>query len=289
MMDKLIVSEQSIQNRIYNIRGQQVMLDRDLAELYQVETKVLNQAVKRNIKRFPDTFRFQLLEDEKNELVTKCDRFKTLKHSTVQPYVFTEQGVSMLSAVLKSERAIEVSIKIIEAFVTMRRFIMSNSLMFERFERIERRLCGHDDNFEMLFKAIEDKSIKPTQGIFFDGQIFDAYVFINDLIKSAKMSIVLIDNYIDETTLTLFAKVPEIEVTIYTHTTTKQLKLDYQKYKMQYDNITLQTFKKSHDRFLIIDGTEVYHIGASLKDLGKKWFAFSKMDRESVRVLERLK
>ena len=287
-MDELIVSEQSIQNRIYNIRGQQVMLDRDLAELYQVETKVLNQAVKRNIKRFPDTFRFQLLEDEKNELVTKCDRFKTLKHSTVLPYVFTEQGVSMLSAVLKSDRAIEVSIKIIEAFVTMRRMIASNLPMFERFERIEQRLSLHDQNFEKIFKAIEDKSIKPIQGIFFDGQVFDAYVFINDLIKSAKKSIVLIDNYIDETTLTLFAKVPEIEVTIYTHTITKQLKLDYEKYKTQYTNITLQTFKKSHDRFLIIDGTEVYHIGASLKDLGKKWFAFSKMERESVRVLERV-
>ncbi len=287
-MDELIVSEQSIQNRIYNIRGQQVMLDRDLAELYQVETKVLNQAVKRNIKRFPDTFRFQLLEDEKNELVTKCDRFKTLKHSTVLPYVFTEQGVSMLSAVLKSDRAIEVSIKIIEAFVTMRRMIASNLPMFERFERIEQRLSLHDQNFEKIFKAIEDKSIRPTQGIFFDGQVFDAYVFINDLIKSAKKSIVLIDNYIDETTLTLFAKVPEIEVTIYTHTITKQLKLDYEKYKTQYTNITLQTFKKSHDRFLIIDGMEVYHIGASLKDLGKKWFAFSKMERESVRVLERV-
>ncbi len=287
-MDELIVSEQSIQNRIYNIRGQQVMLDRDLADLYQVETKVLNQAVKRNIKRFPDTFRFQLLEDEKNELVTKCDRFKTLKHSTVLPYVFTEQGVSMLSAVLKSDRAIEVSIKIIEAFVAMRRFIASNSLVFERFERIEQRLSKHDDNFDKIFKAIEDKNIKPKQGIFFDGQIFDAYVFVNDLIKSAKKSIVLIDNYIDETTLTLFAKVPDIEVTIYTHTITKQLKLDYQKYNVQYNNIMLKTFKKSHDRFLIIDGTEVYHIGASLKDLGKKWFAFSKMDRESVRVLEKI-
>ncbi len=288
MMDELTVSEQSIQNRIYNIRGKQVMLDRDLAELYQVETKVLNQAVKRNIKRFPDTFRFQLLEDEKNELVTKCDRYKTLKHSTVLPYVFTEQGVSMLSAVLKSDRAIEVSIKIIEAFVTMRRMIASNLPMFERFERIEQRLSLHDQNFEKIFKAIEDKSIKPTQGIFFDGQVFDAYVFVNELIKSAKKSIVLIDNYINETTLTLFAKVPEIEVTIYTHTISRQLKLDYQKYKTQYTNITLQTFKKSHDRFLIIDGTEVYHIGASLKDLGKKWFAFSKMDRESMRVLERV-
>ncbi len=287
-MHEIIPNKDLIQNRIFTIRGQQVMLDRDLATLYQVETKVLNQAVKRNIKRFPDSFRFQLSENEKSELVTNCDRFQTLKHSTALPYAFTEQGVSMLSAVLKSDRAIEVSIKIIEAFVAMRRFIASNSLIFERFERIEQRLSHHDDNFNKIFKAIEDKHIKPEQGIFFDGQIFDAYLFVNDLIKSAKKSITLIDNYIDETTLTLFAKVPDIEVTIYTHTINKQLKLDYQKYQAQHQNITLKTFKNAHDRFLIIDGTEVYHIGASLKDLGKKWFAFSKMEKESLRILERL-
>ena len=264
------------------------MIDRDLAEMYGVETKVLNQAVKRNIKRFPESFRFQLSEEEKSELVTNCDRFKTLKHATALPYAFTEQGVSMLSAVLKSERAIEVSIRIIEAFVAMRRFIASNSLIFERFERIERRLSDHDDNFDKIFQAIEDKQIRPEQGIFFDGQIFDAYVFVNDLIKSAKKSIVLIDNYVDESTLALFLQVPEIEVTVYTRTIDKKLKLDYQKYKTQYDNVTLKTFNASHDRFLIIDGTEVYHIGASLKDLGKKWFAFSKMDKESLRILERL-
>ena len=287
-MDNLVVTEKSIQNRIFTFRDKQVMVDRDLAELYQVETKALNQAVKRNIKRFPESFRFQLNSDEKEQLVTNCDRFKTLKHSTSLSYVFTEQGVSMLSAVLKSERAIEVSIKIIEAFVAMRRFIASNSLVFERFERIEQRLSKHDDNFDKIFKAIEDKNIKPKQGIFFEGQIFDAYVFVNDLIKSAKRSITLIDNYIDETTLTLFAKVPDIEVTIYTHTINKQLKLDYQKYQAQHDNITLKSFKNAHDRFLIIDDTEVYHIGASLKDLGKKWFAFSRMDRESLAILERL-
>jgi len=287
-MDNLVVTEKSIQNRIFTFRDKQVMVDRDLAELYQVETKALNQAVKRNIKRFPESFRFQLNSDEKEQLVTNCDRFKTLKHSTSLPFVFTEQGVSMLSAVLKSERAIEVSIKIIEAFVAMRRFIASNSLVFERFERIEQRLSKHDDNFDKIFKAIEDKNIKPKQGIFFEGQIFDAYVFVNDLIKSAKRSIVLIDNYIDETTLTLFAKVPDIEVTIYTHTINKQLKLDYQKYQAQHDNITLKSFKNAHDRFLIIDDNEVYHIGASLKDLGKKWFAFSKMEKESLAILERL-
>jgi len=286
-MDGLIVNEQTIQNRIFNIRGQQVMLDRDLAEMYGVETRIFNQAVKRNIARFPESFRFQLADDEyknlRSQFVTSSSAHGGRRHL---PYVFTEQGVSMLSAVLKSDRAIEVSIKIIEAFVAMRRFIASNSLVFERFERVEQRLSQHDDNFEKIFKAIEDKSIKPKQGIFFDGQIFDAYVFVNDLIKSAKTSITLIDNYIDETTLTLFAKVPEIEVTIYTHTINRQLKLDYQKYKKQYDNVTLKTFKNSHDRFLIIDGTEVYHIGASLKDLGKKWFAFSRMEMGSLSVLD---
>ena len=135
---------------------------------------------------------------------------------------------------------------------------------------------------------IKNNTLEYKQGIFFDGQIFDAYLFINDLIKKAKASIILIDNYIDETTLTLFSKVPDTKVTIYTYTITKQLKLDYEKYKKQCDNITLKTFKYAHDRFLILDNEEVYHIGASLKDLGKKWFAFSKMDRESVSILERL-
>ena len=207
------------------------------------------------------------------------------KHRKYLPYVFTEQSVSMLSAVLRSDIAIEISIKIIDTFVMMRKTIASSLPMFERFERIEQRLSEHDQNFEKLFKAIEDKSIKPKQGIFFDGQIFDAYVFVNDLIKSAKQSITFIDNYIDETTLTLFAKVPDVEMTIYIHTINRQLKLDFQKYKKQYDNVTLKAFKNSHDRFLIIDGTEVYHIGASLKDLGKKWFAFSRMEMGSLGVL----
>ena len=285
-MDKLIVNEQTIQNRIFTIRGQQVMIDRDLAELYRVETKVLNQAVKRNQDRFPQDFMFQLSHEEfenwRSQIVTSNSDKMGLRRP---PYAFTEQGVSMLSSVLKSKVAIDISVKIIRTFVNMRRFISSNNLIYERFERVEQRLSQHDDNFDKIFKAIEDKSIKPKQGIFFDGQIFDAYVFVNDLIKSAKESITLIDNYIDETTLTLFAKVPEIEVTIYTHTINRQLKLDYQKYEKQYDNITLKTFKKSHDRSLIIDDAEVYHIGASLKDLGKKWFAFSRMEMGSLSIL----
>ena len=231
------ISTQNIQNKIFSIRDRQVMLDRDLAELYGVETKVFNQAVKRNAKRFPSHFRFQLNEKEKNELVTNCDRFKTLKHSTSLPYAFTEQGVSMLSAILKSDIAIDVSIKIIDTFVSMRKFITSNSLMFERFERIEKKLSLHDDNFNQIFNAIEDKSKQPKQGIFYDGEVFDAYNFASDIIRSAKKSIVLIDNFVDDTTLMLFSKNQNITVTIYTKTISKQLRLDLAKYNTQYKKI----------------------------------------------------
>ena len=292
-MNELIIDEQNIQNKIYTIRGVQVMIDEDLAKLYQVETRVFNQAVKRNIKRFPKSFRFQLTEDEYKNLTSQFVTSSILssKHGGRRhlPYVFTEQGVSMLSAILKSDIAIDVSIKIIESFVSMRKIINSNTLMFERFERVEQRLSLHDENFNILFKALEDKSLIPSQGIFYNGQTFDAYKFINDLIKSAKKDIKLLDNYIDETVLTLFSKVPNIKVTIYTKTITKQLKLDLEKYNTQYSNVEIKKFDNSNDRFLIIDETEVYHIGASLKDLGKKWFGFSKMDMESLSILERLK
>lgn len=287
-----------INNKIYTIRGMQVMLDKDLAELYGVETKVFNQAVKRNINRFPNKFRFQLTAEEykilRSQFVTlRLDSKNTWgKHTKYLPYVFTEQGVSMLSAVLRSKTAIEVSIKIIDSFVEMRRFLSSNANIFQRLESIESKQLIYqqqtDDKFDEIFKAIESKQIKPTQGIFYDGQVFDAYSFVSDLIKSAKKEIILIDNYIDETTLTIFSKIPNIKVTIYTYNISKQLKLDFQKYNTQYNNITLKTFKNSHDRFLIIDKKELYHLGASLKDLGKKWFAFSKMDLESFDILERL-
>jgi len=292
-MNELIIDEQNIQNKIYTIRGIQVMIDEDLAKLYQVETRVFNQAVKRNIKRFPKSFRFQLTEDEYKNLTSQFVTSSILssKHGGRRhlPYVFTEQGVSMLSAILKSDIAIDISIKIIESFVSMRKIINSNTLMFERFERVEQRLSLHDENFNIVFKALEDKSLIPSQGIFYNGQTFDAYKFINDLIKSAKKDIKLLDNYIDETVLTLFSKVPNIKVTIYTKTITKQLKLDLEKYNAQYNNVEIKKFDNSHDRFLIIDENEVYHIGASLKDLGNKWFAFSKMDMESLSILERLK
>jgi len=254
------------------------------------ETKVLNRAVKRNIERFPETFRYQLTDVEYEEIL----RFQNGTSSShggrrYLAYVFTEQGISMLSVVLRSPIAIEVSIKIIETFVHMRKLLTDNTFLLHRFERIEHRLLEHDGQFEKIFKAIEDKSVKPKQGIFFDGQIFDAYAFVADLIKSAKVSIILIDNYIDESVLTLFSKNQDINVTFYTRSISKQFKLDLQKYNTQYRSITVQVFPKAHDWFMIIDETDVYHIGASLKDLGKRWFAFSRMDMESLEILERLK
>ena len=194
----------------------------------------------------------------------------------------------MLATILKSKIASQVTVYIIKTFANMRKIISQNISMFERFERIEQRLTIHDKNFDKLFEALEDKSIKAKQGIFYDGEIFDAYVFINDLIKTALNEIILIDNYIDETVLTLFSKYPNIKIKIYTANITKQLKLDFEKYSKQYKNIEIQEFKSSHDRFLIIDKKETYHLGASLKDLGKKWFAFSKFEIENLKILERL-
>ena len=202
-MNKLIINEQKIQNKIFTLRNQQVMLDSDLAELYQVETRVLNQAVKRNIKRFPKEFMFQLTKNEyknlNNQILISQNVISSSRHGgrRKMPYVFTEQGVSMLSAVLKSDIAIEISIKIINAFVNMRRFFIQNAELFQKVNYIEQKLLEYDQNFEKVFRAIESKELKPKQGIFYNGQIFDAYVFVNNLIKSANKSIVLIDNYID--------------------------------------------------------------------------------------------
>lgn len=279
-----------IENRIFTIRGMQVMIDRDLAELYGVETKRINEQMKRNVARFPASFCFQLIKDERDKLVATCDRFANLKHSTSLPYVFTEQGVAMLSAVLRSETAIKVSIRIMEAFVEMRKAIAENSLIFNRLDKLEKLQLKNEQKFEELFKALEAGNIHADKGIFFEGQIFDAYHFMSDLIKRAQFSIVLIDNYIDDSVLTLFAKRnPKVKLKIFTKQIGKQLKLDIEKFSAQYGNVELNEFSLSHDRFLIIDEKELYHIGASLKDLGKKWFAFSKMDAEVVSLLAKLK
>lgn len=277
-MNDLEINDQRIQNRIFTIRNVQVMIDRDLAELYGVETKVLNQAVKRNIERFPDSFRFQLSDREKNELVTNCDRFSSLKHSTALPHAFTEQGVSMLSSVLKSDTAIAVSIRIIETFVAMRRFMNQHALVFERMDAIERRQYATDTKVDAILDAIESKDEKPDQGVFYDGQIFDAYAFVSDLVRCANKRIVLIDNYMDDTTLTLLSKNQQADITIYTQSISKQLALDIAKYNGQYKPIAVKELKTVHDRFLVLDDEECYLIGASLKDLGKKLFGFSKID-----------
>jgi len=283
-----LITVGNIKNMIFSFRGLQVMIDRDLAELYGVGTKVLNQAVKRNAERFPDDFRIQLTDNEKIELVTNCDRFAKLKHSSFNPYAFTEQGVAMLSAVLRSETAIKVSIRIIKAFVEMKKFISNNAAIFQRLENVEIKQIATDEKIDRIFEALENSSLKPKQGIFYDGQIFDAYKFVTELIKEAKKSIVLIDNYVDETILTLFSKNQKINVTIYTKNISNQLKLDLDRYNAQYKSIEIKKFSKAHDRFLIIDNKEIYHFGASLKDLGKKWFAFSKFDIEALEILGKL-
>ena len=262
------------------------MIDRDLAELYGIPTKRLNEQVKRNIIRFPNSFMFQLNKEERDELAANCDRFINLKHSSYNPFSFTELGVAMLSAVLRSETAIKVSIQIIQAFVAMRKVIMDNQQIFNRLDRMELKQLETEQKFEQVFKALESKNHIPLQGVFFDGQVFDAYELTSRIIRSANSSIVLIDNYINETTLIHLAKKsPNVRAILLTKSITKQLELDIQKANAQYGDFDLKPFDKSHDRFLIIDGKEIYHLGASLKDLGKRWFAFSKLERESVKSI----
>lgn len=283
MSKEISISQKQIENQIFTLRGLQIMIDRDLAEMYQVETKVLNQAVKRNMGRFPMEFRFQLSDNEKNELVTNCDRFEVLKHSSTNPYAFTEQGVAMLSAVLRSETAIKVSIQIMQAFVEMRKLIANHSGLLQRMEGIEKKQLQTDQKFEQVFKALESKDVIPNQGVFFDGQVFDAYELASKIIRTAQQNIILIDNFINESTLTHLSKKGKgVRVLLLTKTISKQISLDIQKANEQYGNFEVKSFTQSHDRFLIIDQTEVYHLGASLKDLGKKWFAFSKIDKRSV-------
>jgi phage regulator Rha-like protein len=300
---KLVAS--TIESRIFTVRGMQVMLDSDLAEMYSVETKVLNQAVKRNIERFPKEFRFQLtdkeLDDLRSQIVTLKNnsnlrsQFVTLKGGTQTakvkqgqnikylPYAFTEQGVAMLSAVLRSAVAVQVSIQIMSAFVGMRKILANNQGIIQRLDGIEKKQLESEQKFEKIFTALEKTDALPSQGVFFDGQVFDAYQFLSKIIRSAKKTVVLIDNYVDETVLVhLSKKQKNVGVTILTKSISKQLELDVKKANEQYPSIKVKEFKHSHDRFLIIDELEVYHLGASLKDLGKKWFAFSKLDKSSV-------
>jgi hypothetical protein len=292
--NKIVVSDSTaIQRKIYTIRGEQVMLDRDLAELYQVKAIRLREQVKRNAKRFPSDFMFQLIKDEVDFMVSQ-NAIPSKKHlGGYLPYVFTEQGVANLASVLNSDRAIEVNIQIMRAFVAMRKFIINNAQLFQRIDTVEKRQLKHemetDEKFEKVFNELQSNQLDPKQGIFFDGQIFDAHKFVSGLIRKAEKSILLIDNYIDDTVLDLFTKRKKnVAVTILTKKITKELALDLNKFNAQYPAVEIKEFSDSHDRFIIIDNEDVYHFGASLKDLGKKWFAFSKFDKSAFLILKKL-
>ena len=285
---------ENIENLIRVIRGKQVMLDRDLARLYGVEARALNQAVQRNIERFPEDFMFQLTKEE----------FENLKSQIVisswggirkWPYVFTENGVAMLSSVLRSQQAISINIHIMRAFNAMRHFIGSQAQVFQRLEVVERnqlalttQVAENNKKLEEVFRRLDDNSEKPEKGIFYDGQIFDAYTFINERIREAKKRIVLIDNYVDDSVLTMLDKRNEgVDAVIYTKNISHQLSLDFEKHNAQYSPIEVKQFDRAHDRFLCIDDT-VYLIGASLKDLGKKWFGFVKLEQPTDELLSKM-
>ena len=283
-----IIKTEDIQKRIYTIRGVQVMLDNDIAEFYGVETKRLNEQVKRNIGRFPEVFMFQLSETDFNDLKSQFATSSWGGRRKI-PYAFTEQGVAMLSAVLGSETAVKVSVQIMNAFVAMRRFMLSNAQVFQRLGTLELKQLETDRKLDKVLTAIESREIQPRQGIFFDGQVFDAYQFVSDLFRTARKSIIIIDNYIDDTVLTHLGKRNKnVKVTIFTRAVSRQLALDIKKFNEQYPPVEVKEFNNSHDRFLIIDDKTVYHFGASLKDLGKKWFAFSMFDKEAINILSKL-
>ena len=267
----------AIEAKIITVRGQQVIMDRDLAILYQVDLAQMNRQVKRNIERFPPDFMFRLTKEETASLKCHFGISNSRGGDRSLPYAFTEQGVSMLSGLLRSGMAIQVNILIMRAFVAMRNQLSNERQIVQRIDTIEYRQLAAEKKIQTLFKSF-DKQVRITnQGIFYDGQIFDAYLFVSKLIKGATKEIALIDNYIDETVLALLDKrESEVKATIYTKAIDQRLRLDIQRHNEQYAPIEIRLFGKAHDRFLIIDDS-VYHIGASLKDLGKKWFAFSLM------------
>ena len=291
-----ICIEKKIENEILVMRGQQVMLDRDLAELYGVETRSLNQAVKRNIERFPERFMFQLTKEEMFS-IESCSRSQFVilnekkgRGSNIKylPYVFTEHGIAMLASVLKSERAVQISIKIIDVFIALRHFLQNNSEIFTEIKYLKKHAVESDKRIDELFDKMDRYKIEYRQGIFFKGQIFDAYAKFESFIAEAEKEIVLIDNYVDLTVLERFAKKKNgVQVRIYTYPKTKITSLDIQKFNEQYPTLELKHTDKIHDRFLIIDRKILYHIGASLKDLGKKCFAFEILDSSWIQEIMR--
>ncbi len=296
MDDIGVIKTNDIGRKIILIRNSQVMIDRDLANLYGVETRRLNEQVKRNKERFPEDFCFQLTKEEfenwkSQNAISNSDKMGLRKI----PFAYTELGVAMLSTVLKTETASTTSVKIIRAFVVMRHFMINNANIFMEINDIKKRLLEsdihhkeNDKKIERLFLLMDKTDEEVTQGIFYDGQIFDSYVFIIDLIKKAKTEIILIDNYVDETVLTMLDnRNDNVSTTIYTAHFGDKLKLALTKHNSQYSPINIVHYNKSHDRFLIIDDA-VYHIGASLKDLGKSVFAFSKLYFSKEEILNRL-
>lgn len=299
-MSVMQIDTRSIRNLIYIVRGQQVMLDSDLAMLYQVETKALNRQVKRNIKRFPEDFRFQLTKQEYENLRcqfgTSSQDVSDTEHGgrRYMPYAFTEPGISMLSSVLRSEVAVNVSVSIIRAFVEMRRFIANNATLFERISSVELKQLEYqkqtDEKFDKVFEYINDHA-ESEQKIFFDGQIYDAFKLLISLVQKASQKIVLIDGYVDTGTLNILAKKNVgVDVTIYTFSNTRLSQRDITTFNAQYSNLTVKYMTAFHDRFLILDDTVGYHVGASLKDAGKKCFGITPIqDEQTVRnILKRL-
>lgn len=275
---------ENIKNLIYTIRGKQVMLDSDVAMLYQYTTKSINKAMKRNINRFPEDFCFQLTEKEVENLRFQFGTSSLKKENyggrRYLPYVYTEQGISMLAGVLKNEIAVQVSINIIRAFIEMRKFISLNGKLFKRLTNVECKILEHDKKFDIVFNELQkDEKMEFKQKIFFDGQIYDAYSLIIDIIKKAKQKILIIDNYIDDSILKMLSKKKQkVEVVILTLQNSKLNKLDITKFNKQYPVLKLAYTNKFHDRFIVIDNKELYYVGASLKDLGKKCFAISKIE-----------
>lgn len=286
-----------IESLIHVVRGQQVMLDSDLAALYQVETRTLNQNVRRNPARFPESFCFQLTKEEHDRLIsqTVISNATSGRGGTRKPpLAFTEQGVAMLSAVLRSETAIAVSVRIMNAFVEMRRFIASNALMLGRIDAVERRQLDHekqaDEKFDRIFDRLDERE-EPSQRVFFDGQIYDAFSLIVGLVQRADREIVLIDNYVDLGTLNILAKKnPGVKALVHTLDNKKLSPLDIKAFNSQYPSLEVRYTTAFHDRFLILDGRDAYHIGASIKDAGKKSFAISPLADEALAhgILQRL-
>ena len=294
-MNELTIQELSnsdlIRSRIFTIRGVQVMLAPDLADLYQVETRVFNQSVKRNIKRFPDNFRFQLTKDELDEVITNCDNPDRLRFSPQAPFAFTEQGIAMLSGVLNSDVAVQVSIRIMNTFVAMRKTLASIAPLLSRIEATERRQLKLEDSqvrneerFKLILDAMQDKKF-PPQKVFFDGQVYDAFEQMKKFVRMAKKELIIIDPYFADSVLPLIAqKRKDVEVLVIKNSRSKLLhNVDVEQFNTQYSNsLTVKVSDCFHDRFLIIDKTTLIHVGASLNHLGKKCFAFSSLDKSNI-------